>query len=80
VVALPRTPAEIQLSVADAVTGYIDIDLVLEVAHALGVLPARTVTIEVEPATTEPSEALSPEALTGLEHALEFVRREIRRP
>src|SRR5919201_4064366 len=74
VTALPRAPAEIQRAVADAVTGYIDIDLVLEVAHGLGALPPRTVAIEVEPARTEPAVTLSPQAEAGLERALELVR------
>ena len=79
VVALPRTAAETQLSVADAVTGYIDLDLVLDVAQGLGALPARTVMIDVEPARTEPATELSPEATIALEHALELVRDELRR-
>ena len=68
---------ELQLSVSDAVTGYVTIDLLVEVAFALGVLPARTVTIEVEPASTEPSEELSAEARAGLDRALELVRAEV---
>jgi hydrogenase maturation protease len=77
VFALPRAPAEIQLSVADAVTGYIDLDLVLDVAHGLGALPKRTVMIDVEPESTEPSERLSPSAEAALAEALELVRREV---
>ena len=75
---LPRDPMEIQASIADAVTGYIHLDLVLEVAHGLGALPPRTVAIEVEPARTEPSEQLSPQAEAALCEALELVRREVR--
>ena len=71
-------PAEAQLAVGDAVTGYVSIDLVVQVAQALGALPADTVAIEVEPASVEPSEALTPEAETGLAQALELVRREVR--
>ena len=41
--------AELQAAVGDAVTGYIGIDLIVEVAAGLGALPGRTVTIEVEP-------------------------------
>ena len=79
ITALPRPVGEIQGAIADAVTGYIDLDLVLEVAHGLGVLPERTVTIEVEPESTEPSEQLSPAAEAGLIEALELVRRELAR-
>jgi hydrogenase maturation protease len=71
-------PVEIQGAIADAVTGYIHLDLVLEVAHGLGALPARTVAIEVEPARTEPSEHLSAEAEAGLARAVELVRAELR--
>jgi hydrogenase maturation protease len=79
VVAVPRTPTETQLSVADAVTGYIDPDLVLDVAQGFGALPSRTVIVDVEPASTEPSTELSPEAIVALEEVLELVREELRR-
>ena len=77
VVPLPRPLDELQAAVADAITGYIDLDLVLEVAQALGALPARTVAIEVEPASTAPSERLSPSAEAGLEEVVALVRREV---
>ncbi len=70
---------EVQRAVRDAVTGYVDIDLVLEVAEGLGTLPARTVVIEVEPAWVEPCEQLSEEAQVALEQALELVRGEVMR-
>ena len=71
------TPAELQLAVGDAVTGYVTIDLLIEVAQAFGVLPARTVCFEVEPASVRPSEQLTPEAQAGLEDALALVRAEV---
>jgi hydrogenase maturation protease len=74
---LPRSVEETQAAIADAVTGYIDMDLVLEVAQGLGALPRRTVTIEVEPESTEPSVHLSPRAEAGLAAALDLVRREL---
>jgi hydrogenase maturation protease len=74
---LPRPAEELQAAVADAVTGYIDVDLVLEVAQALGALPGRTVTIEVEPATTEPCEHLSPSAEAALADVVDLVREEL---
>ncbi|MFN2608409.1 MAG: hypothetical protein ABR511_11065 [Acidimicrobiales bacterium] len=64
-------------AVSDAVTGYVSIDLVVEVARSMGVLPARTVVVEVEPAVTDPSEHLSGPARDGLERALELVRTEL---
>ena len=79
VVALPRPANVVQAAVADAVTGYIDLDLVLEVAHGLGALPPRTVTIEVEPATVEPSTTLSVAAQEALVEALRLVRIEVAR-
>jgi hypothetical protein len=69
--------AELQLAVGDAVTGYVTIDLLVEVAVALGALPATTVAIEVEPASLRPAEELSPAASDALEHALELVRVEV---
>ena len=74
-----RPTAETQLAVADAVSGYVTVDLVVDVAGGLGALPARTVIVDIEPANTEPSENLSPEASAALEGALELVRAEVRR-
>ena len=79
VVALPTSVERRHAAIADAVTGYIDLDLVLEVAHALGALPRRTVAIEVEPDSTDFSEHLTPRAEAGLCRALELVRRELAR-
>lgn len=72
-------PDVVQRAVGDAVTGYVGIDLVVDVGRGFGVLPERVVAIEVEPARTEPSEDLSGEAARGLERALELVRTEILR-
>jgi Ni,Fe-hydrogenase maturation factor len=72
-------PVDAAAAVADAVQGYVAIDLVVEVAAALHVLPQRTVAIEVEPAVTDVGEHLSPEAAEGLEEALRLVRAELRR-
>ncbi len=69
----------LQSSVADAVTGYVSMDLLLEVAAGFEALPARTVAIEVEPVLTAPTVEISPEAAAGLEKALELVRVEVRR-
>lgn len=74
----PRAAAEVQQAIGDAVTGYVGIDLVLEVAAGLGALPERTIAIEVEPASVESSEELSAAGAAALEHALEFVREELR--
>jgi hydrogenase maturation protease len=74
----PLSAEEAQLAVGDAVTGYVSIDLVVQVAQALGALPPETVAIEVEPASTDVSEELSAEAEAGLAEALELVRAEVR--
>ncbi|HEX2028008.1 MAG TPA: hypothetical protein VHF25_08425 [Nitriliruptorales bacterium] len=76
---LDLEPARVQEAVADAGTGSVTIDLLLEVSSGLGVLPARTVAIEVEPARTGPTPELSPEALQGLQRALGLVRAEVQR-
>lgn len=77
--AVDLPPERVAESVRDAVTGYVTIDLLLDVASGLGALPARTVSIEVEPAWTQPGEHLSPEASTGLEVALQLVTAEVGR-
>lgn len=70
---------ELQAAVGDAVTGYVGVDLILEVATGLGALPARTVTVEVEPEHVGPGEGLTPSASAGLARAVELVRDDIRR-
>ena len=70
-------PAELQVAVSDAVTGYVTIDLLVEVAAAFEALPATTVAIEVEPVRVEPSDRLSPEAEQALDEALALVRAEV---
>ncbi|SFB57028.1 hydrogenase maturation protease [Amycolatopsis marina] len=77
--AVDLPPERVAESVRDAVTGYVTIDLLLDVASGLGTLPARTVSIEVEPAWTQPGEYLSAEASTGLELALQLVTAEVGR-
>ncbi len=73
------TVEDAQAAVGDAVTGYVHPDLVVEVAAALGVLPPRMVTIEVEPERTGPGDGLSETAARGLEEALALVRAELQR-
>lgn len=76
----PTLPVEeLQAAVGDAVTGYVDIDLILKVCSAFGILPRRTVVVEVEPERLEPSEQLSPSAAVALEEALKMVRAEVLR-
>jgi len=72
-------PAQVQAAVGDAVTGYVGIDLIVEVAGAFGALPPRTVAIEVEPASCSPGQELSPEAEQGLTTATQLVRAEVMR-
>ncbi|MGH3665717.1 MAG: hypothetical protein ACRDU8_06470 [Egibacteraceae bacterium] len=73
------SPAQVRDAVAEAVQGYVGIDLVVEVGAGLDVLPARTVTVEVEPARTDPCERLSTTAEAALDTALELARAEVRR-
>jgi len=72
-----RTPDEVQRSVADAAMGYLHVDLVLDVAQAFGVLPPDTVVVEVEPASVEPAEQLSPIGARALEDAVALIRAEL---
>ena len=73
------TTEQVQAAVGDAVTGYVGVDLVVEVATGFGVLPARTVSIELEPELVAPGDALSVSASQGLETMLEVVRQELER-
>jgi len=73
------SPAQVQEAVGDAVTGYVHVDLLVEIATGFGVLPHRTVAVEVEPESTGSGEGLSPAASAGLEEALVVVRTEVRR-
>ena len=73
------TTADVQAAVGDAVTGYVHPDLVIEIATALGFLPARTIAVEVEPEITGSGEGLSASAAEGLQVALALVRAEVRR-
>lgn len=77
-VAGPLPPEIAQIAIGDAVVGYVSIDLVVEVAQALGALPPETVTIEVEPTSVGVGESLSPDAELGLRGALDLVRAEVR--
>src|ERR671937_1786870 len=79
VAALAESPDHLQGAVAEAATGYVSIDLILEVATALGALPAHTVVIEVEPETVAPAQHLSEKLQTAVEEALALVRRELER-
>lgn len=76
---LELEPAEAQQAIAEAVTGYVGIDLVIEVASGLGALPSRTVAIEFEPVSTELSEQLSEEAEATLAPAVRLAWTEARR-
>jgi hydrogenase maturation protease len=73
-----RSVSELQESVGNAVTGYVTIDLVVEVAFALGVLPEHTVIVDVEPVLRAPSDRLSEEGERLLDELLALVREELR--
>jgi hypothetical protein len=75
----PVDPASFQSAIGDAVTGYVHLDLLVEVAGGFDALPPRTVAVEVEPERTGSGEGLSASAAAGLEAALDLVRTEVRR-
>ena len=75
----PLTPADVQAAIGDAVTGYVHPDLIIDIAHALGFLPARTIAIEVEPEVIGSGDGLSAAATRGLHTALDMIRTELRR-
>lgn len=72
-------PDDVQTAVWGAVTGYVGIDLLVDVAAGFDVLPRRTVAVEIEPVSTEPSTELTPEGDAALDEALELVRSDARR-
>jgi Ni,Fe-hydrogenase maturation factor len=72
-------PGDPQVAVSEAVQGYVSIDLVVDVAAALGALPARVVGFEVEPASTDTSDDLSPAGKLALDQVVEGVRAEVKR-
>jgi hypothetical protein len=71
------TPEVAQQAVGDAVTGYVSIDILVEVAAGFDALPPRTVCIEVEPASVALSDQLSAQGQSALEEALGLVRIEV---
>lgn len=76
---LDLRPDEVQVAVGDSVTGYVGIDLVVEVAWGLGVLPERTVALEVEPATSGPDVELSARGAEALVEVVDRARTEAER-
>jgi Ni,Fe-hydrogenase maturation factor len=79
--AVPRRrvdPALARNAVADAVTGYVTLELLLEVGAALEALPLKTVAIEIEPELRGPSELISATAERAIAHAVELVLAELR--
>ncbi len=72
-------PAEARHAVDEALTGYLSVDLLVEVAAAFGALPAHTVVVDVEPETRYPSHDLSATCEAALTAALDVVRAEVRR-
>lgn len=77
VTTLDLTTDEIQTAIQDAGTGYIDLELVVEVAWGLNALPERTVVIEVEPAVVGPHEGLSEVMQAALEGVVALVHSEV---
>jgi len=74
-----QAAADVQAAVGDAVTGYVHPDLVVEIAAALGFLPPRTITLEVEPEIVSSGEGLSAAVRAALDVVLGLVRLEVRR-
>ncbi|MDQ6884764.1 MAG: hypothetical protein M3077_11110 [Candidatus Dormibacteraeota bacterium] len=68
---------ELQHAVGEAATGYVSIDLVLEVATAFHALPDRAIVFEIEPETTAPGDTLSPAGESAVELAIELIKREV---
>lgn len=73
----PLDSARGQQAIEGAATGYVAIDLVVDVLRALRQAPPRTVIFEVEPADTGPSAELSPIGKRALEAAVARIHDEI---
>lgn len=74
------TGDEIHAAISAAITGYVDLDLVLLVAEGFGVLQAETIVVEVEPATTGSSPELSASARDALDRVVIRVRSDVAPP
>lgn len=74
-----QTADETQIAVGHAVVGYVDTDLIVEVAAGLAALPARTIVIDAEPGQVEVCEQLSPAGEAALQQVVALARTEIRR-
>ena len=72
-------PGQARHAVDEALTGYLSVDLLVEVLAAFGALAPETVVIEVEPQTRYPACELSPVCEQALAGALALVRAEVRR-
>lgn len=66
-----------QQAVEGAATGYVATDLVVDVLRALGPMPSRIVTFEIEPGKVGPSPELSPGGKRSVETAANRIRDEI---
>lgn len=75
----PIDPVLAQDSVEGAVTGYVTIDLVLDVLRALGTAPARVVVFEIEPERVGPHSALTEIGERAVTAAIRAVRSEVGR-
>lgn len=73
------TTDALQERVAEAVTGVISIDNLLEICAHFGALPAEVVLIEIEPADDGWGEELSVAGQAALESATALARLEVRR-
>ena len=75
----PTVPDLLQERVAEAVTGVISIDNLLEICAHFGALPADVTLIEVEPRDDAWGEELSPDGRRALDAAVAMARLEIDR-
>lgn len=69
--------AVLQHAVGDAVTGYVAIDLIVEILAGFGAFPRRVVSVEVEPAMVGPTDQMSPEVTAAVDELTRLVRTEI---
>lgn len=76
----PEAPPtdQVMASVEGAVTGYVTLDMLLDVARAFGSAPRRMVVFEVQPEETGSSTELSRRVAAALPRVEEWVRREAR--
>lgn len=74
----PAGDDEVQSRIAEAITGVIDLDVLLTILHHFDALPPRVTVIEIEPRDEDWGPAISAPVEAAFDVAAALVRREVR--